>query len=157
MNNNYWPNVEEPIMWFINLDGMFDYQNERQASADLTGQVTHFNFNLLYGGQNFRAGANVIHDFNLVTKDLSVGFVMAFGRPFFFELGAGYLNRSQSTTSTEGWSYHGKLGYYFPWITEVKFRTRFRIALVYNQKTLNDNGDPRVTHFYPIIGFEFET
>ncbi len=157
MNNNYWPNIEEPIMWFIALDGMYDFQNEKRSGSDVSTQTTHANFNLFYGGRNFRAGANVIHDFNLVTKDLSMGLGMAFGRPLFFEFGVGYLSRVRDSTSTEGWSYHGKIGYNFPWLTDVKYRTRFRIALVYNQKTLNDNGDPRVTHFYPIIGIEFET
>ncbi len=157
LNNNYWPNVDEPIRWFITLDGMYDFQNEKQSGSDVSSQSTHANFNLFYGGRNFRAGANVIHDFNLVTKDLSMGFAMAFSRPLFFELGAGYLNRSSGPASTEGWSYHAKVGYYFRWITEVKYRTRFRIALVYNYKTLNDTGDPKVTNFYPIIGFEFET
>jgi hypothetical protein len=144
-------------MWFINLDGMYDFQNQRSPGVDATSQITHLNFNLFYGGENFRAGANVIHDFNLVTKDLAVGLGMAFGRPLFFELGLGYLSRVQGAVSAEGWSYHGKVGYNFRWITHVKYRTRFRVALVYNQKTLNDTGDPIVTHFYPLIGFEFET
>ena len=157
LNNNYWPNVDEPIRWMINLDGMFDFQNEKIGNATTTVQTTHANFNLFYGGKNFRGGANVVHDYNLVTKDLTVGFGVAFGRPLFIELAAGYLSRTRDTTSTEGWSYHAKLGYNFRWITEVRYRTRFRIALVYNYKTVNDIGDPKTSNFYPIIGFEFET
>ena len=82
---------------------------------------------------------------------------MAFNRPLFFEFGVGYLNRVISNASTEGWSYHAKVGYYFRWNMQVRYRTRFRIALVYNHKIINDFGDPKVTNFYPMIGFEFET
>ena len=157
LNNNYWPNVDEPVRWMINLDGMFDFQNEKIGDTTTTVQTTHGNFNLFYGGKNFRAGANVVYDFNLINKDLAIGAGMAFGRPLFFEVAAGYLSRTRESSSTEGWSFHGKIGYNFRWITEVKYRTRFRIAMVYNWKTINDVGTPNIIHFYPLIGIEFET
>lgn len=157
LNDGYLPNLDEPNKWIVSLDGMFDWQRESGATSETSFQTTHANFNLFYGGQNFRGGAQVVHDFNRSVKDLSIGFGFAFNRPLFLELGAGYLNRVASNTSTEGWAYNAKVGYYYNWIMHVKYRVRVRLSVVYSEKTTNDNGDPRVTNFYPFIGFEFET
>jgi len=158
INDGYLPNLDEPDKWMISLDGMFDWQKEDQTGAQqVSYQTTHANFNAFYGGQNFRGGAQVIHDFNRQVKDLSIGFGLAFNRPLFVELGAGYLSRVRDNSSTEGWSYSVKVGYYFNWVMDIKYRIRMRISMMYNHKHVNDTGDPKVTNFYPFIGFEFET
>ena len=156
-NDGYLPNLDQPDKWIVALDGSFDWQKERTETAQVSYQTTHANFNLFYGGQNFRGGVQVIHDFNRDVKDLSLGLGFAFNRPLFFEFGAGYLSRVTDTRSTEGWSFNGKFGYYYDWIMYVKYRVRIRLSLMYNHKTINEVGNPVVTNFYPFIGFEFET
>ena len=157
MNNGYYPNLDVPDKWIFAVDGMFDWQKESTAATQTSFQTSHANLNAFYGGQNFRGGLQVIHDQNRAVKDLSVGFGLGFNRPLFFEIGAGYLNRNLNGASTEGWSYSAKLGYYYNWIMYVKYRVRVRISLMYNYKKVNSIGDPTVTNFYPLIGFEFET
>ena len=156
-NNGYLPNLDEPDKWIVTLDGMFEWQREKNNNGQTSYQSTHANFNVFYGGKNFRGGAQVIHDFSFDVKDLSLGAGFALGRPLFLELGAGYLNRVGRTSSSEGWSYSAKVGYYYRWITHVSYRVRVRLSLMYNYKRLNDVADPRVSNFYPFLGFEFET
>ncbi len=157
INDGYLPNLDQPDKWIISLDGMFDWQRERVQGTETTDQTTHGHFNLFYGGQNFRGGLQVIHDFNRQVKDLSLGVGFAFNRPLFVEVGAGYLNRVAGTRSSEGWSYNAQVGYYYNWIMYVKYRVRIRLSILYNYKKINEVGDPDVSHLYPMIGFEFET
>ena len=157
INDGYLPNLDEPDKWFVNLDGTFDWQKEKTNTGEVSLQTTRANFNLFYGGQNLRGGAMVIHDFNRDVKDLSIGAGLAFNRPLFLELGVGYLSRVSDTQSSEGWSYSAKVGYYYRWITHVKYRIRVRLSLMYHHKKINDVGDPGVTTFHPYLGFEFET
>lgn len=157
INDGYLPNLEEPDKWFINFDGMFDWQKQKDNNRQSSFQSTHANFNLFHGGQNFRGGIQVIHDFSFDIKDLSVGAGFAFGRPLFVEVGVGYLSRLARNQSSEGWSYNVKVGYYYRWIAHVSYRVRVRLSLMYNYKRINDVADPRVSDFYPFLGFEFET
>ena len=157
MNDGYLPNLNEPDKWIISLDGMFEWDREDTQTTQTSFQTSHANFNLFYGGQKLRGGVQVVHDLSRDIKDLSVGVGLAYNRPLFIEVGAGFLNRVLSSSSTDGWSYNVKVGYYYNWIMHVKYRVRVRLSLMYNYKKLNDVGDPTVTNFYPFIGFEFET
>lgn len=157
LNDNYLPNLDQPDKWIVDVDGMFDFQKEKLSNSEQSYQTTRSNFNLFYGGQNFRGGVQVLHDFSRDVKDLSLGLGMTFNRPLFFEAGIGYLSRIRNSTSTEGWSYNIKVGYYYSWIMRLQFRVRVRLSLVFDQKILHDNNNPSVTNFYPLIGFEFET
>ncbi len=157
LNDGYLPNLDEPDKWIMSVDGMFDWQKEKSDLSEVSYQTTHAHVNVFYGGQNLRGGLQVIHDYNRQVKDLSVGFGLSFNRPLFFEIGAGYLNRVAGQQSSEGWSFSGKVGYYYNWIMYVRYRVRIRLSFVYNHKNINDLGTPSVSHFYPLIGFEFET
>ncbi len=156
-NDNYLPNLDEPDKWMISVDGIYDWQKEKNDTSQTSYQTTRAGFNLFYGGKNFRGGAQVLHDFNRDVKDLSIGMAMAFNRPLFVEGGLGYLTRSTDFTSSEGWSFNIKVGYYWNWIMQINYRVRVRVSLMYNYKKINEVGDPAVTTFHPFIGFEFET
>lgn len=157
LNDGYLPNLDEPDKWIIAVDGIYDWQKEKSSTAQSSHPTTRTGFNLFYGGQKFRAGLQVLHDFNQDVKDLSLGFGMAFNRPLFFEVGGGYVTRSADSFSADGFSVNGRLGYYWNWITQVKYRVRLRVSLMYNFKKFNDVGDSSITTFHPFIGLEFET
>lgn len=157
MNDGYLPNLSEPNKWMVSVDGMFDWQKEKLQNSDRSYQLTHSNFNLFFGGQKFRGGVQVVHDFSHDIKDLSVGLGVAFNRPVFLELGAGYLNRVMNTTSFDGWSYNAKVGYSVDWVMQIKYRLRIRMAMMFNYKTINSGYPQGVYNFYPFLGLEFET
>ena len=158
LNDGYLPNLDEPDKWILGIDGIFDWQKEDTTTTSTSYQLTRSNLNLMYGGQSFRGGLQVIHDFSRDVKDLSIGLGFTYNRPFFFEAGAGYLQRLLSQQSFDGWSYNAKVGYYVNWVMHIKYRFRIRMAFAVNYKTINSSaGDLNVLHFYPLLGLEFET
>lgn len=157
INDNYLPNLEEPDKWIVGLDGVFDFQNEESSSGGTGSPFHRFHFNVFYGGQVFRAGLQVSHEFKRDVKDITIGAGFTYGRPFFLEAGVGHLTRSLASTSFDGTVVNLRLGYYFNWIMHIKYRMRVRLALASSYKTINSGTNQRALIFYPLVGFEFET
>jgi hypothetical protein len=157
LNNNYLPNLDEPHKWIFNLDGIFDWQKESLQAGQTSYQLSRANINIFYGGQLFRGGVQVGHDFNRDVKDISVGLGFSYNRPFFIEGGVAYLNRLLNNTSYDGTTYNLKAGYYFNWKMHISYRVRIRFSLASSYKKVNSGSDHYVITIYPLIGFEFET
>ena len=154
INDGYLPNLDEPDKWILGLDGVYDFQKESSDTAETSYQLTRGNLNLFYGGQVFRGGLQVIHESNRRVQDLSIGLGFTYRRPLFFELGAGTLSRTLANSSDSGTFVNAKVGYYYNWVMDIRYRFRVRIAMAFGYKMLSNQ---TVTNFYPLLGLEFET
>gem|GEM_PF-4720264 len=158
-NDNFLPNLTEPDKFFLLIDGMVDFQKEKQDSGTTVFENTHFQGQMLYGGQQLRGGLLIMQDNSQRNvKDLTVGLSLSIRRPVFFELGVGLLTRSLASETSDGFAATARIGYGIRILHQINYRIRLRITGNFIYKSINTGtGTITGTQFYPLIGLEFET